>query len=345
MEYQSSTHMPKVVVRLGAVLAAIAIPILSQPAHAQVALKGAGATFPYPIYTKWFEAYQKATGVNYQAVGSGAGIKQLQAGTVDFGASDAPLSDKDEATMPSHVIELPTVAGAVAVSYNLSGVSKLNLSGDVLADIYLGTIKTWDDPRIVAENKGTKLPSLPIVAAHRSDGSGTTFIFTNYLKAVSSNWASQVGAGKSVDWPGAAAVGGKGNDGVAAAVKATEGGIGYVELAYAHHNNLAVAAIQNKSGKYVLPSVAGAEAAESAGAAATAKDARSLIVNGSGRSVYPITGYTFLLFYANSTSTPNGKAFTGFLKWAFTTGQSYAAELDYAPLPKAVVKTNLSRLQ
>ncbi len=315
------------------------------PAHAQQTLNGAGATFPAPLYSKWFDVYnaQAKVQINYQAIGSGGGITQLKNKTVDFGASDAPLSNADLTGMPGKVVQIPTVAGAVAVVYNVRGMSSgLKLSGPVLAQIYLGQIKRWNDPAIAALNPGKSLPGQSIAVGHRSDGSGTSFIFTNYLKAVSPAWASGVGAGKSVDWP--VGLGGKGSDGVASIVKSTPGSIGYVELAFANQNRMPVASLRNKSGAFVLPSVAGATAAAQGGSKLTARDPRALIVNQGGRA-YPITGYTFIMFYKSTTATPKGKAVVNFLKWAMGPGQKYAAPLYYAPLPRAVIAVNKTKLR
>ncbi len=325
---------------------ALTVPMLANlaPAQAQT-LDGAGATFPVPIYTKWFDVYAKQTGVkiNYQAVGSGAGIKQLKANTVDFAGSDAPLSNADLAGMPGKVMQIPTVAGSVAIAYNVNGIaSGLKLSGPVLADIFAGNITKWNDARITSLNPGKRFPATGIAIAHRADGSGTTNIFTSYLSAVSPNWKAKVGAGKSVDWP--VGLGGKGNDGVAAIIKQGNGTIGYVELAYAMQNRLPVAALRNRSGKFVLPSVASTTAAAQGAAAATNKDPRSPIFN-QGGNAYPIAGYTFLMYYASKTNTPDGKQLTRFLNWAMGPGQKYAAGLMYAPLPKAVVGANKNRLK
>ena len=329
---------------LAASFAALILPILLAPAHAQ-SLNGAGATFPAPLYSKWFDAYNAATGVqiNYQAIGSGGGITQLKNKTVDFGASDAPLTNADLSSMPGKVVQIPTVAGAVAIVYNVRGVgSGLKLTGPVLADIYAGKIKKWNDPQIAALNAGRKLPGQFIAVARRSDGSGTTYIFTNYLKSVSSSWGSSVGAGKSVDWP--VGLGGKGNDGVASIVKTTPGSIGYVELAYANQNRMPYAALRNKSGAFITPSVSSATAAAQGAAKATARDPRALIVNQGGRA-YPITGYTFIMYYRDAATTPKGKQVVKFLKWAVGPGQKYAAPLLYAPLPRAVVAVNKTKLR
>lgn len=326
----------------GTLALALALPFAA-PAQAQTTLSGAGATFPYPLYTKWFDAYQKATGVqiNYQSIGSGGGISQLRNKTVDFGASDAPLSNSDLTTMPGKVVQIPTVAGAVAVVVN-GAPQGVKLSGPVLADIFVGKINRWNDPQITALNPGVTLPGKAITVAHRSDGSGTTNIFTTYLAAVSPSWKSTIGAGKSVDWP--VGLGGKGNDGVAAIVKQTPGSIGYVELAYASQNKMKYAALRNKSGKFVLPSVASATAAAQGASKLTARDVRSAIVN-QGGNAYPISGYTFILFYKDSASTPKGKALVSFLKWALGPGQKYAAPLLYAPLPRGVVTNNRLKLR
>ncbi len=323
---------------------ALTLPFLAPTAQAQN-LNGAGATFPVAIYTKWFDVYAKQTGVqiNYQAVGSGAGIKQLKANTVDFAGSDAPLSNADLAGMPGKVLQIPTVAGSVAVAYNVKGLgSGLRLSGPVLADIFAGKITKWNAPQIAALNAGRALPATGISIAHRADGSGTTNIFTSYLSAVSPSWKAQLGAGKTVSWP--VGLGGKGNDGVAAIIKQGNGTVGYVELAYASQNHLTVAAMRNKSGKFVMPSVAATTAAAQGAAKATAKDPRAPIFN-QGGNAYPIAGYTFLMYYAGNKNTANGKQLTRFLNWAMGSGQNYAAGLLYAPLPKAVVASNKSRLR
>ena len=304
-------------------------------------LTGAGATFPYPIYSKWFDSYNQKTGtqINYQSIGSGAGIKQLKSETVDFGASDVALSDKDLKEMPREVAQIPTVAGAVAIVYNVPQVkAKIKLSGPVLAEIYLGAITKWNDAKIAALNAGAALPDTAITVAHRSDGSGTSNIFTSYLKAVSPQWATKVGAGKSVAWP--AGVGGKGNDGVASVVKSTKGGIGYVELAYAEQNKMSYAAMRNASGQFVEPTVDATVAAAQGGVAGLQKDIRTPIVNAPGAASYPIAGYTYILAYKQAKDAAKGKAIAAFLKWAMEDGQASAKDLLYAPLPKEVVALN-----
>ena len=304
-------------------------------------LTGAGATFPFPLYSKWFDTYKADKGVeiNYQPVGSGAGIKQLKSKTVDFGASDAVLKASEKAEMPGEVLQIPTVAGAVVVAYNVEGAPKhLKMSGDVLADIFLGKIKNWNDPRIAAANTGVKMPTRAITVARRSDGSGTTNIFTSYLKAVSPEWSTKVGAGKAVEWP--VGIGGKGNDGVASTVKTTKGAIGYIELAYATEQNMSYAAMRNSAGSFIVPSPDATTAAAQANASALQKDITAPIVNASGAKSYPISGFTYILVYKKQDDAAKGKAIKDFLKWAMTEGQSSAKSLSYAPLPAAAVAVN-----
>jgi len=312
-----------------------------------VDLNAAGATFPFPLYTKWFDVYgEKGIRINYQAIGSGGGIKQLQAGTVDFGASDAPLSDEEMKMMPSAVVHIPTVAGAVAISNNLPGIGTgLHLTGGVLAGIFLGEITQWNDKRLTALNPKMKLPDLPIIVAHRSDGSGTTYIFTHYLAAVSPTWVKKVGSGKSVNWP--VGLGGSGNQGVAGIVSKMPGALGYVELAYVMQNKMAYALMKNKSGVYVAPTVASTTAAAAAASVINAmkKDVRVSIVDSAGKTAYPIVGFTYILLYKNQADQVKGGTVVSFLWWAIHAGQAYAAPLVYAPLPKAVVQLNEVALQ
>jgi phosphate transport system substrate-binding protein len=326
-------------------LAAILILTATQSWAGQM-ITGAGATFPYPIYSKWFDAYGKATGtrINYQSVGSGAGIQQLKVGTVDFGASDAPLSNDDIRTMPSQVVHIPTVAGAVVVTYNLRGVNKpLKLTPDVIAKMFLGRIQRWDDPAIRKINPGVKLPGYHVQVAHRSDGSGTSFIFTNYLAAISPEWKSKVGAGKSVKWP--VGIGGKGNEGVAGVVKQTPGAIGYVELAYAVQNHLPYALVRNKAGQFVKATVASTTAAAASAAAGMSKDVRTLFVNAPGKNSYPIAGFTYMLVYKNQKNAEKARELCKFLRWANHSGQHMASSLLYAPLPEKLVKLNDAALK
>ncbi|MHB9132717.1 MAG: phosphate ABC transporter substrate-binding protein PstS [Armatimonadota bacterium] len=321
-----------------AVMVLIAI---SQALAAGPNLNGAGATFPYPLYSKWFSVYGQNAGVqiNYQSIGSGGGIKQLQAGTVDFGASDAPLSDADLKKMPAPVVHIPTVAGAVVLVYNLPGIGKgLKLSPQVIAGIYLGQITKWNDKNIKALNPKVNLPGLTIAVAYRSDGSGTSYIYTSYLSAVSSAWKSKVGAGKSVNWP--VGIGGKGNEGVSGIVQQTPGSIGYVELAYAVQNKLSYASIRNKSGNFIEPGIASTTAAAAGAVSAMKKDVRVSIVNSAGKTAYPIAGFTYILIYKHPKDAARGKAVVTFLRWANYDGQKYAAPLLYAPLPKEVMHLN-----
>ncbi len=324
-----------------AALAALAVVAgAASPAAAQT-INGAGATFPDPIYRKWFQEFHTANpnvSFNYQAVGSGAGIAQYKAGTVDFGATDAPMPDADQAGMRP-ALHIPTVAGAVVLAYNVPGVGPgLRLSGDLIAGIYLKQITTWNDPRIAKENPSLKLPATPITVVHRADGSGTTYIFTSYLSAVSGEWKGRVGSGKSVSWP--VGIGGNGNQGVAGLIRNSPGGIGYVELAYAVKGNLAYGPVRNRSGNYVLASTASTTAAANAAAGRMAKDVRVAIVDGPGTNTYPIAGFTYLLIPKNPGDAAKGKAMVDFLKWAMGPGQKMADDLLYAPLPPAVIALN-----
>ncbi len=301
-------------------------------------LNGAGATFPYPIYSKWFYEYNKSNGVqiNYQSIGSGGGIQQLTNGTVDFGASDAPMTDDQIAKVAGGVLHFPTVAGAVAVAYNVQGVSKLKLTPKVLVDIFEGKVTKWNDPEIAEINSSETLPDLNITVAHRSDGSGTTNIFTNYLTKVSTKWATDAGFGTSVKWP--VGVGGKGNEGVAGLLSQIPGTIGYVELAYAIKNNLTYASIKNKSGEYVAPSVESTTAAAAGALRRMPDDFRMMITNAGGEKAYPICGFTWLLVPKTIKDPVVGKSLTDFLSWYLTTGESMAADLYYAPLPESLIE-------
>lgn len=321
----------------------VAASMMSPSAEAQLKLNGAGATFPYVIYSKWFDLYHTKTDIqfNYQSIGSGGGIKQVIEGTVDFGASDAPMSDEQLAEARSKqgtsVLHIPTVLGAVVVTYNVPGVGQgLKLTPEVVAGIFLGDITMWNDPKIVAANSGINLPSTPILVAHRSDGSGTTAIFTDYLKKVSKTWEQKVGLGTSVNWP--VGLGGKGNEGVTGLVKQSEGAIGYVELAYAVQNKMPYAAIQNKAGSFVEPTFDAVSAAAAGASKNLPADLRVSITNADGKASYPISGFTWLLIYQNNKDKEKAQALVGFSKWAMTEGQKYAKELYYAPLPGEVVK-------
>lgn len=302
-----------------------------------ISLTGAGASFPYPLYSRWISEYHQAkpqVQISYQSIGSGGGIRSLQNRTMDFGASDAPLSDQEEKAMQAPVLHLPMVAGAVAVAYNLPGVTRpVKLDGPALAGIFLGTVTRWNDPKLTALNSGEKLPDLPIGVVHRSDGSGTSYLFTSYLKAVSPEWASKVGAGKSVNWP--VGIGAKGNEGVAGVVKQTAGGLGYVELAYAQQNKLSMADLRSAAGKFISPSVASTTAAAAGAADKMKQEVRSSLINSPAADAYPIAGFTYLLVYQDQTDRTKGEALAQFLQWAITDGQKFAEPLGYAPLPAA----------
>ncbi len=325
-----------------------AAAFLSGVASSQsVDLTGAGATFPYPIYSKWFSDYAQRTGVkiNYQSIGSGGGIRQLSEQTVDFGASDGPMNDQELANAKGGpVLHFPTVMGAVVITYNVPGVARpLNLSGDVIADIFSGKITKWNDARIVAQNRGVFLPNSDVLVVHRSDGSGTTYIFSDYLAAVSPSWASDLGKGKEIKWP--VGLGGKGNEGVAGQVKQMPGSIGYVELAYAKQNKLAYANVRNAAGRYVAPSIASVTAAAASMKLPKNTDYRVSIVNAPGNDSYPISSMTWILVYQNQSDRAKGAKLVNFLRWAYADGEKTASALDYAPLPKSMVAQLQNRLK
>jgi phosphate transport system substrate-binding protein len=313
-----------------------------------VALTGAGATFPYPIYSKWFSDYAARTGVkiNYQSIGSGGGIRQLSEGTVDFGASDSPMTDEEMAKAKGGpILHIPTVMGAVVATYNVPGLSQpLKLTGELLADIFLGRVRRWNDARVATLNSGVTLPNQEILVVHRSDGSGTTFIFTDYLSKVSPTWKDSVGTGKEVQWP--AGLGAKGNEGVAGQVKQTPGSIGYVELAYAKQNRLPFASIRNAAGEYILPTI---ESVTAAAAGVVDRlpentDYRVSIVNAPGAGAYPIASFTWILLYRNQQDPDKGQKLVDFLRWALREGSASAAALDYAPLPSQMATRLEQRL-
>jgi phosphate transport system substrate-binding protein len=311
--------------------------LLATGVAAQAAdITGAGATFPAPVYSKWAEAYKAQTGVglNYQAIGSGGGIRQITAKTVDFGASDKPL--KLDALNSAGLVQFPTVIGGVVPVINVPGLAagQLKLSGPVLADIYAGDVKKWNDPKIAAMNAGVKLPNLPITVVHRSDGSGTSFIFTTYLSIKSPAWASRVGANDAVEWP--TGLGGKGNDGVAAMVKQTIGSIGYVEYAYALQNKMAHVSLQNKAGAFVQPTEANFGAAAAKADWAHAPGYYLILVDQAGPTTWPIVGATFILVYKQQANAAEGQQVLKFFDWAYKNGDAQAAQLDYIPLPAAV---------
>ena len=303
---------------------------------AQLLINGAGATFPYPIYSKWFEEYSKvdpSVRFNYQSIGSGGGQKEILEGTVDFGASDGPMSDQNLARARGRILHVPTVAGADVVTYNLEGNPALKLDGAVIADIFLGKITRWNDARIAAQNPGATLPDKDIVVVHRSDGSGTTYIFVDYLSSVSPEWAAKVGRGASVKWP--CGLGAKGNEGVTGQIKQLPGAIGYVELVYAIQNKLPYATVKNAAGNYIVPSITSVTAALDG--AKIPEDFRFSMVNPSGEQAYPIAGTTWLLVYAQQQDPAKGKKLVEFLRWAMKEGEEMAPTLNYAPLPQGLV--------
>ena len=325
----------------GLLLASVAALAGAQGTTDGADLTGAGATFPYPIYSKWFSDYAAKTGVkiNYQPIGSGGGIRQLSEQTVDFGASDAPMTDEEQSKAKGGaILHFPTVLGAVVITYNLPTVTQsLRLTGDVVAGIFLGQITKWNDPKIAALNPGAKLPSMDILVVHRAEASGTNYIFTDYLTSVSSEFASGPGKGKEVKWP--VGLGGKGNDGVTGQVKQTPGAIGYVELAYAKQNKLPYALLKNAAGQFVAPTIetVTAAAAGAAKALPASTDFRVSIVNAPGREAYPISSFTWLLVYANQADATKGKKLVDFMRWAFHDGEGSVSSLDYAPLPANMV--------
>jgi phosphate transport system substrate-binding protein len=311
-----------------------------------VLLNAAGATFPNPIYSKWFDVYHTqhpSVQINYQSIGSGGGIRQLLAGTVDFGASDRPMTDDQLSQAKVKILHFPTVLGAVVPTYNIPGVtSELNFTQHAIAGIYLGTITKWNDPEIVKANPGVSLPGDDIVVVHRSDGSGTSFIWTDFLTKVSDQWKSQVGADASVKWP--VGLGGKGNEGVAGLIKQTPDSIGYVELIYALQNNMTYGLVQNAAGKYVKASLAGVTAAAAGAAKAMPDDFRVSITDAPGAAAYPISSFTWLLIPAQISDASKRDAIKGFLKWMLQQGQAYNEGLSYAQLPKPVVAKEMKAL-
>jgi phosphate transport system substrate-binding protein len=312
-------------------------------AGSTVQINGAGATFPNPIYSKWFSEYTKVhpnVRINYQSIGSGGGIRQLSAQTVFFGATDTPMTDDQLKSASGQVLHLPTVLGAVVPIYHLPGVADLKFTGPLLADIYLGKITKWNDPAIAKVNPGAKLPATDIVVAHRSDGSGTTFIFVDYLSKVSPEFKTRVGANASVNWP--VGVGGKGNEGVSGVVSQTPGAIGYVELIYALQNKISFGAVQNAAGEFITASP---EAVTKAAAGATIPpDFRVSITNAPGAGAYPISSFTWILLYQMPSDTARSKMMVDFMKWALSDGQKFATDMGYAPVPESVIQQELTAL-
>jgi phosphate transport system substrate-binding protein len=309
-------------------------------AAAPIQINGAGATFPNPIYSKWFSEYNKLhpdIQINYQPIGSGGGIRQLTNQTVFFGASDGPMTNDQIQAAGARVLHLPTVLGAVVPVYNVPGVSgELRFSGPLLADIFLGKVTKWNDKAIAAENSGVSLPGDDITVVHRSDGSGTSYIWADYLAKVSPEWSKRVGVATSVNWP--VGVGGKGNEGVAGLVKQTPNSIGYVELIYALQNKISYGTVKNAAGNYVRANLESVTAAAAATEGKMPPDFRVSITNAAGKDVYPISSFTWLLLYESNKDKARAQAMVDFVKWAITDGQRYAAELGYAPLPASVVK-------
>lgn len=311
-----------------------------------ILLNAAGATFPYPVYSKWFDVYHTAhpnIQINYQSIGSGGGIRQLQAGTVDFGASDGPMSDEQLAQSKFKILHFPTVLGADVPSYNIPGVNaELNFTQKALADIFLNKITKWNDPELTKANPGVNLPSADIVVVHRSDGSGTTYIWTDFLSKASEEWKNKVGKGTSVNWP--VGLGGKGNEGVSGLVKQTPYAIGYIELVYAVQNNISFGKVQNAAGKFVKADLAGVTAAAAGAAKDMPADFRVSITNAPGATAYPISSFTWLLIPAHIEDPSKRDAIKGFLKWMLVDGQKYNEGLTYAQLPKAVVEKELKAI-
>jgi len=311
-------------------------------------INGAGATFPAPIYQKWFGEYHTAhpgIQINYQSLGSGAGVAQVTAGTVDFGASDMPMTDAEISKLSVKAFHFPTVLGAVVPTYNIAGMGvtqPLKFSPETLSGIFLGTITKWSDPKLAKDNPGVKLPNADIVVAHRSDGSGTTFVWTDYLSKISPEWKSKVGAGKSVSWP--TGLGGAGNEGVAGLVKQTPNSIGYVELIYAANNKMAYGSVKNAAGTFVTASTDSVSEAAAGAAKAMPADFRVSITNAPGKGAYPISSFTWLLVPSKFTDAAKGKAIKGFIQWMLADGQKECAAMYYAPLPKEVVAMELKQL-
>jgi phosphate transport system substrate-binding protein len=329
---------------LSVVAAAVATVTL---AGQTIQINGAGATFPYPIYSKWFSEYNKLhpkVEINYASIGSGGGIQQLTKETVFFGATDGPMSDEQLKAAPSPILHFPTVLGAVVPVYNIPGMTtELKFSGQLLADIYLGKVTKWNDPAIAKLNGGAKLPATDVTVVHRSDGSGTTYIWVDYLSKVSPEWKSKVGVGASPNWP--TGVGGKGNEGVSGLVTQTPGSIGYVELIYALQNKISFGSVQNAAGEFLKGSVEAVTTAAAGAAANMPADFRVSITNAAGKGAYPISSFTWLLLYENPKDKTQSKTMVDFLKWALVDGQKFCADLHFAPLPSSVIKLEMAALQ
>ena len=324
----------------------VLIAILASCGYGQTLINGAGATFPYPIYSKWFDVFGKAhtdVQINYQSQGSGAGIRQLEAGTVDFGASDMPMTDEQLKKQKTPVLHFPTVMGAVVPTYNVAGVTgELNFTAEALAGVFLGTVKKWNDPEIAKANSGVKLPDNDILVVHRSDGSGTTFIWTDFLSKASADWKQKVGSGTSVNWP--VGLGAKGNEGVAGLVKQTPNAFGYVELIYAVQNNMPYGKVRNAAGTFIKASLATVTAAAAGAAKSMPEDFRVSITNAPGKEAYPISSFTWLLIPDRISDGAKKKAIITFLQWMLGPGQGMTEALSYAPLPKSVVSKELKQV-
>ena len=329
-----------------AIALASAITIVAGTAAQTIQINGAGATFAYPIYSKWFAEYNKLHSdiqINYQSIGSGGGIRQIQAQTVFFGATEGPMTAEQLQASPSRILHFPTVLGAVVPVYHIPNLrTELKFTGQVLADIFLGKITNWNDPQIAKLNDGLSLPATHITVVHRADGSGTTYIWVDYLSKVSPEWKTKVGINTSVKWP--TGVGGRGNEGVAGMVGQTPGSIGYVELIYAVQNRLSYGTVQNMAGEFAKAGVVSVTAAAASAASQMPPDFRVSITNAPGKGVYPIASFTWLLLYENPKNKAQAKAMVDFVKWALTEGQKYCAELGYAPLPASVVKLEMAAL-
>jgi phosphate transport system substrate-binding protein len=337
------SHGDKSMKRIAGLLAVLLAVTVVLLADATLSINGAGATFPYPMYSKWFDEYHKKNAnlqINYQSIGSGGGIKQITEGTVDFGASDGPMNDEQlKAYLDKHgfgILHFPTVLGAVVPTYNIPGVTaELNFTPEALAGIFLGKITKWNDPAIADANKGVKLPAEDIVVVHRADGSGTTYCWTDYLSKVSDEWKTKVGKGGSVNWP--VGLGGKGSEGVTGTVKNTPNSITYVELIYAESNKIPYGTVRNSAGAFVKASLAAVSAAAAGAAKDMPDDFRVSITNAPGKAAYPISTFTWLLIPEKFSDAAKRDAIKGFVKWALADGQNYAEALSYAKLPKEVV--------
>jgi phosphate transport system substrate-binding protein len=341
--------MKSVFNRVTAALVAFAIVgALGAAVFAQAqTINGAGASFPFPIYAKWFSEYNKLhpkVQINYQSIGSGGGIRQLTAQTVFFGATDGPMTKDQQLAAPGTILHLPTVLGAVVPVYNIEGVTaELKFTGAILADIFLGKVTKWNDQAIAKLNPGVNLPGTDITVVHRSDGSGTTYIFADYLGKVSAEWKKRVGISTALSWP--VGLGGKGNEGVAGLVKQTPGAIGYVELIYALQTKIAYGAVQNMAGKFLRASIEGVTAAAASAAGTMPPDFRVSITNAPGDAAYPIASFTWLLFYESPKDKASARTMVEFMKWALTDGQRFARDLGYAPLPDSIVKLEMEALK